>query len=74
MKEKHVLAYDQKYGLKIKVKCLVSKAFDKESRKRDIKQATYRRNEKQKELKEQVTRSSSPSSVKKRRSSSSSSR
>ena len=56
MKEKHVLAYDQKYRSKIKMKRLISKNFDKEYRKREaIKQSTDRRNEKQKELKEQAT-------------------
>ena len=56
MKEKHVLAYDKKYRSKIKMKRLISKNFDEEYRKREaIKQSTDRRNEKQKELKEQVT-------------------
>ncbi len=40
---------------------LISKAFDKDCRKRKaINQATYRRNKKHKRLNEQATRSSSP--------------
>ena len=66
MQEKRVLTYGQKCRLKIKLKRLISKAFDKEYKKREaIKQAIYRRNKIQKELKEQATRSSAPSSVKK---------
>ncbi|CAF2102076.1 unnamed protein product [Rotaria magnacalcarata] len=61
MNEKRVLTRDQKYKLKIKLKRLSSKAFDKRyEKKRAACQATYHRNKEQKRLNEQAIASVIP--------------
>ncbi|CAF3018755.1 unnamed protein product [Rotaria sp. Silwood2] len=61
MNEKRTLTHDQKYKLKIKLKRLSSKAFDKQYKKKKAAcQATYRRNKEQKRLNEQAIASVMP--------------
>ncbi|CAF5010042.1 unnamed protein product, partial [Rotaria sp. Silwood1] len=64
MKTGHIAALtrDQKYKMKINLKRLTSKSFDKKYRKKKaIYQAIYRRNKKQERLDEQTTMSSTSS-------------